>query len=1130
MADPLDPSSLENVQLPHLLGRYLLQRLVGCGGMGLVFEAELQGPVGFRKQVALKVLRTPVAGTSAQQREELVGEARLGALLRHPNIVDTYELGEHEGRLFISLELIDGVSLQRVLKKHGRLPPHAALDVATQACAGLAHAHRLEVAGRRVQFVHRDLKPGNILITRDGLVKLVDFGISSALGVIDAPGNREKIIGTPGYMSPEQVRGDPLDARSDLFSLGVLLFRMLSGERLFKGRDGLHVLRKVLEVGTLLARPEVLAEAESVLPGSARVLRRCLSTDRESRYGTAAELADALQGLRAGAAPGPGLGDALNWVRSGDEGHGTPWRPAVAGDGSSVSEPSGTITRLNSDVPPAPRTNLASEQDRFVGREADLEALAARFEGGAQLVTLKGLGGAGKSRLAQHFSALGLEDFPGGVWWVDLCEARAAVGVLQATATALDVPLGGDDSAALATQLGHAIAARGAVLLVFDNFEQVVAHAPLTVGRWLGMAPEAKFLATSREPLKLAGEEVLDLRPLLQEDGIDLFELRARAAGARWKDTDESQDAIARIVRELDGLPLAIELAAARARLLSPTQLLARLEERFKLLRSGRRGVSDRQATLEGLIRWSWDLLEPWEQAALAQLSVFRGGFLMEAAEEVLDLSAWSEAPWSLDVVGSLLDKSLVFSRDVMEQPRFGMYASIRAYADDKLATAEPPIGGAPTQRGARLRHLLHYAQLGDPESLAARDTSAGMDQWLTLFPELENLALGVEAGLDSGHLEAAAGAARAAARALAMRGPYVTAVKMLEQLLAEPELAGELKLDLVGRYGWLLHISGRVEEAISVLSAGIEDAVEQGETLTEGRMRCTLGRSCQRHGRIEEAVSHATCAQRLASEVGDSPTEVKCLALLGDLHREHGEVDEALAQYERALVILRRTGNQRLEGQVITSLGGLYLEMGRLEESRDQFERSLSLARRGGNRRSEGIVLGLLGLLYTKLDSAVQALSHYEQGLEIVSQLGDRGQRGITLGNIGDMLIQHGDWHGAEERLTESIDILHDVYPVAAGAFRGSLSLVCANQGDFGSARALLTQAEGQLRGQYAFELAKLLCRRGSVESMAGDAASASAALAEAEAIASEIQAGPKSELRRELSQLREQLAGASA
>ncbi len=1134
MSSTHDLSSLESAELPHLLDRYLLQRLIGKGARGLVFEAELQGPVGFRKQVALKLLKTPEGGPTEKQRQELVGEARLGGLLRHPNIVDTYELGEHEGRFFISLELVDGMSMEQIFREQGALPPLAALDVACQACAGLAHAHALKVAGRSAQFVHRDLKLGNILVTRDGLVKLVDFGISSALGVTDTPKN-QGIVGTPAYMSPEQALREPLDARSDLFSLGVILYQMLTGTRLFPGKTPARVLQNVLNVDEFLKLSDPLATAEAVLPGSTAVLSRCLAADRELRQSSAFELAAELDGLRAGAGEGPSLLELLNELLQGNAAHGTPWRQPLTGDPSieldplptdGQEPPSADGTPPPNAAPDPPRTNLAREQDRFVGREDDMEALSACFEKGAQLVTLKGLGGAGKTRLAQRFASLYLEESPGGVWWVDLTEALSKAGVLDATATGLGVPLGGGDFEGMVSQLGHALAGRGPVLVVMDNFEQVVETAPDTVGRWLAMAPEARFIATSRESLKLSGEEVLSLAPLVEKDGIALFELRARSAGAHWKDTKENQAAVTRIVRELDGLPLAIELAAARAQLLSPVQLLDRLSKRFELLRDGRRGASKRQATLEGLIDWSWNLLEDWEKATLAQLSVFRGGFFMEAAEAVVDLSLWPEAPWSLDVVGSLLDKSLLYNSEVVERPRFGMFKTIQGYSGRKLASAAPPVGGGAALRAAHLRHAKHYAQLGDSEALHALNAEGRADRWSALFVEIENLVVSVGAGLATGHLEEAVGAVRGAAAILGMKGPATTAVLLLERVMAEPGLSAALRVSLMRRYGRLLGIVGRTEQAFSVFAEGLSCAQDLGDLLSERHLHQSLGYLCIQQNRQEEAHQHYSRALSMAREQGDQFAEASCLVSTAGLHRTRGDIDKALSLYEEALAINREVGNRDLERWMKNSMGGMYREMGRLDEALLHLERSLSLSRQAGNRQAEGSTLGMLGLTYTELGRYDEALACSEQGLQIMRRIGSRSSVGIALGNIADFLILQGDWQGAESRLAESIDILDSTYPIAAGAFRGSLALVRAHQGDFVEARALLDWGEEVLRDGYAFEFGKILCRRGTVETLAGDLEAAQAALAKAKAIAIEIKASEDSELGVEMAELRKKLA----
>ena len=239
---------------------------------------------------------------------------------------------------------------------------------------------------------------------------------------------------------------------------------------------------------------------------------------------------------------------------------------------------------LRGDFPPlASQTghSLPAERDAFVGRGEPLEDLARRLDAGARLISVLGLGGTGKTRLVTRFGWDALGAFPGGVWFCDLSEARNLDGIVHSVAQGLDVPLGKDDPV---IQLGHAIAGRGKCLVILDNFEQVARHAEETVGRWLSRASAARFLVTTREVLGLRGEEIIALAPLSPSDAAALFLRRAEAAKPGFKPNPEDEAAIAPLVTLLDGLPLAIELAAARVRVMPPRTLLLRMSERFKLL------------------------------------------------------------------------------------------------------------------------------------------------------------------------------------------------------------------------------------------------------------------------------------------------------------------------------------------------------------------------------------------------------------------------------------------------------------------------------------------------------------------------------------------------------------------
>ena len=242
----------------------------------------------------------------------------------------------------------------------------------------------------------------------------------------------------------------------------------------------------------------------------------------------------------------------------------------------------------------------------------------------------------------------------GGVWFCDLTEARSLNEIASAVAGSLGVQLGRGDPV---EQLGHAIAGRGRCLMILDNFDQVVDHAAATVGRWLTRAGETRFLITSRERLGLAGEQVQMVGPLSIETGQALFVARAQRLRPGLQLAGAEAEAVREIVRLVDGMPLAIELAGARMRVMSATQILAQMRKRFSLLTGG---GSARHETLVITIDGSWELLKPWERSAWAQCTVFEGGFTLAAAEGVVDLGAWPDAPWVVDVVQSLVEKSLL--------------------------------------------------------------------------------------------------------------------------------------------------------------------------------------------------------------------------------------------------------------------------------------------------------------------------------------------------------------------------------------------------------------------------------------------------------------------------------------
>jgi tRNA A-37 threonylcarbamoyl transferase component Bud32 len=311
----LDVSARERFSvLPVEFGRFRVLEKLGEGGFARVFRAELEGHEGFRKTVALKVIRPRDEKANVALRDALTNEARLGALLRHTNTVDIYDFGEQDGLLYIAMEYVDGRPLDRLLAETGALPGPVLLDLAAQICAGLHHAHTLRDGGKEVTLIHRDLKPANILLTPDGVAKVADFGIAKALGERhERPATKAGVAkGTPPYMSPEQLRSETLTPASDLFAMGCIIYQLATGKLLFNGPSTAAVVLAIVQVQQRLAGGDIQAEADARVPGLGSVLEWCLQPNSEDRYPNAAALRSALLDLRGRLGGGATLEDFLS--------------------------------------------------------------------------------------------------------------------------------------------------------------------------------------------------------------------------------------------------------------------------------------------------------------------------------------------------------------------------------------------------------------------------------------------------------------------------------------------------------------------------------------------------------------------------------------------------------------------------------------------------------------------------------------------------------------------------------------------------------------------------------------------------------------------------------------------------
>jgi len=405
------------------------------------------------------------------------------------------------------------------------------------------------------------------------------------------------------------------------------------------------------------------------------------------------------------------------------------------------------------------RARPAVKDSSFVGRVSDFER-ALELVASSHVVTLLGPAGIGKTRLATRVATDAADRFE-GVWFVAAAEARTEAALVANIASTLGVSTG---------DVAHAIAGRGEVLVVVDNVEQVVSSAAEVVARLARTAPRARFLVTSRERLRIDAEACLELEPLDDADAARLFADRAARARGRFSSSETEARAVAELVRRLDGNPLAIELAAARTKLFSPSELLARIDQRLDLLTGGPRDRSPRQSSLRGAIDWSWDLLSDEEKRALARCSVFRGGFLMDAAEAVLGVNA-------IALLESLVDKSLV-RRDA----RFALYETVRDYAREK-------IGGDAAD--AESAHAAYYASFAEARAAELNGPNA-LDATSAFRADLDNV-LAAHRRLREKDAVLGARVALALNVLIAMRGPISMQRDLLDAAVADASSDSEV-------------------------------------------------------------------------------------------------------------------------------------------------------------------------------------------------------------------------------------------------------------------------------------------------------------------------------------------------
>ena len=930
------------------LGPYEIIELLGAGGMGEVYRAR---DARLDRIVAIKTL--PAAFPADTDRlQRFAQEARSASALNHPNIITIYELGQDGSTHYIAMELVEGTTLRDLLVS-GLLPIRKTIEIAAQVAEGLAKAHEAGIA-------HRDLKPENLMISHDGLVKILDFGVAKLASPSKNPLDlcstsagltpSGLILGTVGYMSPEQAGGQEVDFRSDQFSLGLVLYEMVTGKRAFERQTAAETL-----VAILRERVEPIGLQNRDAPAPlCWAIERCLTKEPDKRYVSTRDLARELAAIRDRFSEKP--------VQQAEP------RPA----------------------------NLPVQRTGFVGREKELAAVKELLlRQDVRMVTVTGPGGIGKTRLAVQVASGLVERFPGGTHFIPLGSLNNPDLIASVIAQTLGIREAGGQSPVeiLKASLQDSLCAP--ILLLLDNFEHLLQAAP-TVAELLAAGPNLKILVTSRAALHVYGEYEFPVSPLALPDllskpsveilaecpAVALFVQRARAVKPLFELNRENATTVAEICARLDGLPLAIELAAAWVKVLSPSLMLTRLASRLQLLTGGARDLPRRQQTLRAAIDWSYDLLTTAEQKLFRRLSVFVGGSTLEGAEAVcnpqgdLDLDL-------LDGMASMVDKSLV--REVgppKGESRFVMLETIREYALEKLETS----GEQPLTKRAHAAYCLVLAEEGATEECRAQAAD-----WQELFAlEYDNFRAGLDWLTETGDADWGLRLGTALFRFWEIR-----------EYLSEGR----------DRLGKLLMLAGAAAptkaRARALFAAGVLTG-EQGDYASADKL-------------ISES-------QDIALQLGDRKGVAVSLNALAVFARDRGDVAKAHILFEATLGLWRELGDQKAVARALSNLANVLKLQGDYDRAYALHVECRSIFQGLGDRAGVAWSLNYQGDVARDHSDSAAARTLYEQGLGIFRELGDHWGIAGTLADLGSLAREQGDYSSAHSLYAESIKLFREL------------------------------------------------------------------------------------------------------
>lgn len=1038
--------------------RFLTESRVSTGGFGEIYLGidRLTG-----KQVAIKRLRGDLVERQPEQVERFVREGQLLGRLSHPNIVPMLDFFEHEGQYNLVMEYLPGGTLRDLLEREQRLPIERALDIALELADALTRAHHLHI-------LHRDLKPENILLDATGHPRLIDFGLALLESKDMRLTQAGMLIGSPAYMSPEALRGQERDARSDIWGFGALLYEMVAGRAPFQA-DQIHSLIQQILYDPLPPLHRFRTDAPLALE---HLIGRMLEKDPEKRLPTMRQAAAELEAIRSGKAQSV-----------------TPPDDSLP---TSTFAQAATGGRLL-EFPPL-RTPL-------IGRELELAQLREMFNNpNCRLITLVGTGGIGKTRLAIEAATRFAGSLADGAVFVHLSPVQEVDDVVPAIAHALHMRFspGAESKDQLINRLKDE-----RVLLVLDNFEHLLEAAGLLT-EILSAAPRVLMIVTSRERLNLQEEFVVEVEGLPYPppgepvpggaeswlnsfSAVQLFVDRARRADPNLPVDAGTLADIIRICQIVEGMPLALELAAPWVRAMTCAEIVQELTRGMDLLTTTMRNLPERHRSVRMVFEQSWQSLAPHEQRVMAALSVFHGGCTREAAEKVADARP--------SVLMALVDKALLRFRG----NRYSMHELVRQYAEERLKQDEQQREQILDKHHAYFLDLLdqmaswlkggrqfeastaitadydniraawrHALQRNDRQAIGRaaepywlyNDFRGTLPQGKAAFREAADVIRPEQGDLVlAGFLRAAHGCM------LARMWQFERGRELIEnglRLLRVAPLSDPKKTAFaLAWYGFMLVIRGHFAEALKIAQESLDYYEQTGDEWTRAGALRLLGASNLYLGNLQTAEEYLNQCIEVCKAIGELRIRTYATSNLGVVHLWYGQLDRAREYFNESLRVSISCNDRLSRADALTERGRLYLATGEYERAVETARSCISIYQQLGRSRVSlaNIVLGK-ALRLMKAPGAEEAL---REGLEAARAVDHKPDIAAGLEGLGSLAVDREQYSAALRYFDESMEFWKSIGnepEIATLSCRRAYAMLVGGNRDFDAIRGLFIGA----------------------------------------------------------------------